>query len=189
MTNEDLLQREDIKSINGYEGIYVISNSGDVWSLSRPYTNNTGKTKKIKPLRKLNTFFDGKNNYKMVGLSKDGKRIKYLLHRLVAKTFLRSEDGKIEVNHKDGNKLNNNIENLEWCTRVENVRHSIENGLTKTTKGKMVLQIDRKGNVVVEHKSIRSAGRSIGKEMGNIANCCRGAVKTAYGYIWKYKEI
>lgn len=187
MTNEDLLQRKDIKSINGYEGIYVISNSGDVWSLSRPYINNKGKTTKIKPIKKINSFLDGKGNYKMVGLSKDGKRIKYLLHRLVAITFIEKKHGKDEVNHIDGNKQNNYIENLEWCSRIENIRHSIDTGLKKITKGKEILQKDRQGRIIAEHKSIRSAGRSIGKEMGNIANCCRGAVKTAYGYIWEYK--
>lgn len=187
MTNKELLQRKDIENIMGYEGIYVISRDGDIWSLSRPYINNKGKTEKIKPLKKLNTFLDGKKNYKMVGLSKDGKSVKYSIHRLVAKTFLKCEDGKVEVNHKDGNKLNNNVKNLEWCTRIENVRHSIENGLTKTTKGKIILQKDINGNIIKEHNSIRSAGRSLGKEMGNIANCCRGAVKTAYGYLWEYK--
>lgn len=187
MKNKELLKRKDVKQIKGYEGLYAISENGDVWSLERPYVNHLGETTKKKTLKKLNDFLDGKGNYKMVGLSKDGKRTKYLLHRLVAQTFLKEQDSKIEVNHKDGNKLNNNVENLEWCTRIENIRHSIDTGLRKISKGRAVLQKDMKGNVLKEHKSIRSAGRSIGKGMGNIANCCRGAIKSAYGYVWEYK--
>lgn len=187
MNNKELLKRKDVKQIKGYEGLYAISKNGDVWSLERPYINNFGETTKKKPLIKLNDFVDGKGNYKMIGLSKNGKRIKYLLHRLVAKTFLKENDKKTEVNHKDGNKKNNNVENLEWCTRIENIRHSINTGLTKTTKGRAILQKDMKGNILKEHNSIRSAARSLGKEMGNIANCCRGFGKSAYGYKWEYK--
>ena len=68
MTNNDLLSREDIKSINGYEGLYVISEDGEVWSLSREYINNKGKTTKIKPIKKINQFIDSRKNYKMIVL-------------------------------------------------------------------------------------------------------------------------
>lgn len=188
MTNEELLSKEDVKSIVGYEGLYAISKSGRVWSLSRPYVNNKGVTTKIKPLKEINAFFDGKKNYKLVGLSKDGKRTKYLLHRLVAETFIKNKNNNLEVNHIDADKTNNNVDNLEWCTRVENLEHARNNGLVKNDRGKKIVQMDKDGNFIAEHKSIRSAGRSLNKGMGNIANCCRGAIKSAYGYKWCYKN-
>ena len=104
---------EEWKDIKGYEGIYQISNKGRVKTLG----NNKTKKEKIR---------DGKidRGYKRISLCKNGKEKKYSIHRLVAEAFLPNPDNLPVVNHKDENKLNNNVENLEWCTQEYNVNYS-----------------------------------------------------------------
>ena len=189
MDNCELLKRKDVVEIKGYEGIYAIQSDGTVWSLSRLHRNKWGDTNSTKKLAKMTGWLDGQGRYLMVTLSKNGKSKKLLIHRLVANSFLENIDNKKEVNHKDGNKKNNNVENLEWCTRTENARHAVEIGLIKSDVGVKILQLTKEGVLVKEHNSIRGAARQMGKGMGNIANCCRGATKSAYGYIWKYSDL
>ena len=189
MNNYELLKRKDVAEIKGYEGHYAIQSDGTVWSLSRPYRNSGGDTNRYKKLAKMTGVADGKGYYLMVNLSKNNKSKKFLIHRLVATSFLENIDNKEQVNHKDGNKKNNNVENLEWCSRTENIRHAVEIGLIKSDIGVKILQLTKEGVLVKEHNSIRGAAREMGKGMGNIANCCRGAIKSAYGYIWKYSDI
>ena len=95
---------------------YKIDEDGNVWSIR----NKRYLEPKI-----------GKNGYKSVTLFLDGKRNYKLIHRLVAETFISNYENKPEVNHIDGDKLNNNVHNLEWCTRSENAQHMYEIGLHK----------------------------------------------------------
>jgi hypothetical protein len=119
------------KDVVGFEGFYQVSNLGRVKSLKRPYhtskfNHDKRMTKEIILKPKINP--DG---YFISTLHKEGKRHEIALHRIVAKTFLIELENKKEVNHKDGNKLNNCVDNLEWCDRGENVRHSFRVGLNK----------------------------------------------------------
>lgn len=189
MENEELLSRDDVVEIKGYEGFYAIQSNGDVWSLKRPYRNNFGETSVYKELQKMIPCLDGAGCYYMINLHKNGKSRKHSIHRLVATHFLENKENKEEVNHIDGIKTNNNVSNLEWCSRVENIRHAIETGLKKPIKGRNILQTTKDGTVVNKHESIRGAARAMNKGMGNIANCCRGKLKSAYGYIWKYDDM
>lgn len=113
------------KDILGYEGLYQISSDGQVKSLvgwnGRKYVHR----EKILKQSKTTT------GYKKVELSKDGKRKSVKVHRIVAYAFIPQVEGKTVVNHKDGNPLNNNYKNLEWCTQRENVLHALESGLKK----------------------------------------------------------
>lgn len=114
--------KEIWKDIKDYEGLYQVSNLGRIKSFPR----NGTQTNNIKILMlKLN------HKYYHVTLSKDNERIDKLVHRLVAEAFIPNPENKPQVNHKDGNKLNNNVNNLEWNTCVENVQHSISTGLRK----------------------------------------------------------
>lgn len=108
------------KDVVGYEGLYQVSNNGRVKSL----TNTC--------IRK--THLDA-NGYELVTLNKNGRKTHKRIHRIVAEAFIECPNTKLDVNHKDGNKLNNSVENLEWCTRSQNVTHAFRNGLNCAARG------------------------------------------------------
>jgi len=95
-----------------YDGRYMITKDGRIKS----------KFKELKQVKR-------KDGYKRISLTKNGKRKNYLVHRVIAMTFIPNSIRKKEVNHKDGNKRNNHVSNLEWCTREENIRHASSKGL------------------------------------------------------------
>lgn len=160
--------KEIWKDIKGYEGLYQISNLGRVKSLCYQH----GKTPKILKQAK---DYDG---YCLVSLSKNGKHITAKVHRLVAEAFIGHSD--LQINHKDENKSNNNLSNLEYCTPKYNSRYS---------KSKVVLQIDKSGNIIKEWNCIRDIEEELGINHSNISSCCKNHLyKTVGGYIWKYKE-
>lgn len=114
---------EEWRSVGGYEGLYEVSSEGNVRSLFGWDGHRKVERKKIlKP--SMST-----TGYWKVKLVKNGIRKDHKIHRLVALAFLKKEEGKDVVNHKDGNKLNNSIKNLEWCTTQENANHALETGL------------------------------------------------------------
>lgn len=114
-----MIEVEIWKNIEDYRGKYKISNLGRVESHSNTIPSIMGG--------RLN-----EDKYLKVSLTFGGKSKKYFVHRLVAKHFIENPLGKLEVNHLDGNKLNNKASNLEWCTRQENIKHSVENNLYST---------------------------------------------------------
>lgn len=119
------------KDIKGYEGIYQVSNFGNVKSLDR--ADCTGRNLK----GKLFSTKAKKNNYITVRLLKNAKITTFSIHRLVALAFLPLVDGKNHVNHKDGNKQNNHVDNLEWCNMSENMKHAYKHGLAHVVNKKL----------------------------------------------------
>jgi len=109
---------KEFRTIQGWQGLYKINEKGEVLSLNY---RRTGKPKLVK----LNYSSSG---YVYVNLNKHNIGHKHSLHRLVAQTFLNNPENKPQVNHKDGNKRNNHLKNLEWATAKENRRHGIDNG-------------------------------------------------------------
>ena len=152
---------EIFKDIKGYEGLYQISNLGRIKSLNY---NRTGKEKLLK--QNINS-----NNYCKITLSKNNVRKNYCTHVLVAKTFIENPNRLPCINHIDGNKQNNHIDNLEWVTYKQNTEHAYKHNLMKHFKVK-VIQYDKNMNVNTSKM--------------NIIKCCKGVNKTAKGYIWKY---
>lgn len=127
------------------------------------------------------------NGYLRVGLNKRLCRV----HRLVAEAFIPNPTGLSQVNHIDGNKLNNHVDNLEWCTPKQNIHHAYEHGLSTVNyqgirEKTPVLQISLDGKVVREFESIISAYRELGYDTSCISKVCKGKQKTAYGYKWQY---
>ena len=90
------------------------------------------------------------------------------------------------MNHKDEDKQNNNVDNLEWCNRTYNINYGTRNERIALTKSKTVLQYDLEGNFIREWKSTAECGRN-GFHQGNVAACCRGELKKYKDFIWKYK--
>ena len=180
------------RDIEGYEGLYQVSNLGRVMSYARK-----GNWKN----RILNGSFD-KNGYILVLLYKNNKTQCKKVHRLVAQAFIPNIENKPQVNHIDGNKENNNVNNLEWVTNKENSIHAWKTGLQHKHKGaflgksgkehnksKKVLQINRNTKEIITiHYGTWEASRRTNVSQKSICNCCNNKQKTAGGYIWKYKE-
>lgn len=170
-------------------GNYRVSNLGKVESLPRHlktnYTSHNYTPRKIKG-RILKPVIRN-NGYCCVTIK--GKQ--YLLHRLVAENFIDNPNNLPQVNHKDGNKLNNRVENLEWCTAKENVQHAYKMGLNHKSSdhynAKRVLQFDLKGNLIKSWACIMDIERNIGINHRHISSVCKNKRKTCGGYIWKYK--
>ena len=178
------------KDIPSFEGVYQISNFGNVRSLNYGRGN---VARVLAPGKSL-------NGYLFVYLWGSNKSKRYSVHRLVAMAFIDNPNCKPEVNHINGNPLDNRSCNLEWVTNSENKVHSyrVLNRVVKPpmlnkygrlhNRSKAVEQIDKTGHVVNNFGSAREAGRMTGIYFTSIIKCCIGKVKSAGGFIWKYKE-
>ena len=187
------------KDIKGYEGYYQISNRGRVKSLARKvkYQNTTRELKE-----KIKSTFISSNGYERVELSKDNSNKKYNIHRLVADAFIPKIENKEFVNHINGIKTDNRVENLEWCSQSENELHAYRTGLAKNSEKqrkavseyakenrvKPIIQLGIDGSFIKEWKSAVKASEIL--KIGNktISNCVTGRSKTAGGYKWVTKE-
>lgn len=167
------------KDIKGYEGLYQVSDDGKVRRIFKD-----GTTKELKNREGL---------YYTVSLSKDGKKKSHSVHRLVAEAFIEVPTNHLEVNHKDGNKLNNNVENLEWVTQEQNRIHAIEK-LGKHPFGKPPRRVRcldiRTGKVIAEYPSVSEAGTAMNSPYARsrITMVCKGTQGSAYGYKWEYAD-
>lgn len=175
---------ETWKDIPGYENLYQISSLGRVKSLNY---GGTSKEKLLKP--GLNS-----RGYYQVSLFKNGEQKNFKVHRLVALAFIPNPDNKECVDHINGIKVDNRVENLRWCTHKENMNYPLarknkSQSLTNLPSlSKPILQIDKiTGEVINEFPSTNEVERQLGIGQGNISNCCNGKAKSAYGYIWRYK--
>ena len=163
------------RPINGYQGLYQVSDQGKVRSLK------FGKERIMKNIR-------NKDGYLRIGLRKNGEHKLYLVHRLVAQTFIQNPQNLPEVNHKDENKDNNSVQNLEWCSSKYNANFGTRNQRQAEKLSKPILQYTKYGAFVREWKSATDVQRNIGFFCQNISSCCNGKCKSAYNFIWKFKD-
>jgi hypothetical protein len=172
---------EEWRDIQGFEN-YQVSNMGNVRSKERVVTQK-GHKNNYKRIMKSCLLKPRKQNsgYLIVWLSVNGKSKPYTIHRLVAKAFLAMSDG--EVNHKDGDKTNNFVGNLEWVSRSEHIIHSYEKLGRKKSMNKRVLCVET-GEVF---DSMADAERVKGIPRRSICHVLHGRNKTAGGYTWKQK--
>ena len=167
------------KGVKDYEWIYQVSDEGQIRRIIG------GKTRPVKSRE------NGK--YCTVSLSKNGVKKTFAVHRLVAEAFLEKPEGKCEVNHKDGDKHNNRVDNLEWVSQTENRLHAM-NELKHFPFGKPARKIrciDPQTNEEIRtFHSVSDAAKSLGKmsARSSITLVCQGYQNTAYGYKWQYVE-
>lgn len=160
------------KDIDGYEGLYKISNLGRIKSLKK------GKEIILKPRK-------DKDGYLQVGLWKNGNKKQKTVHRLVALHFIPNNDlFKTEINHKDENKENNNLNNLEWTDHITNINYGNRN----KKLSKEVKQFSLDGAFIQSFQSTQEIQRQLGYYCSAISECCNGKRKTAYGFRWEYSE-
>ena len=183
---------EEWRPICGYEGLYEVSNLGRVKSLGND------KTRKEKILSQVKM----KKGYLMVNLYKNGKMKTCKVHRLVAKAFLENPNGYTCVNHIDENKVNNYVDNLEWCSYKYNSNHgtcqqrrvsntdykAIAEKLTNGVSSKQVYQYTKDYELVKIWESTQECGRNEFNQ-GEVAKCCRNEAKSHRGYIWSYHPL
>lgn len=179
------------KNINGYEGLYQVSNTGLIRSFPRRRTRGG--------IRKLNY----NKGYAVITLHKNGKMRTFQVHRLVAAAFIDNPENKPEINHLDEDKLNNRVENLQWATSKENANWGTRNnriseyvkknpipmpyGQKRGRRKKEVIQLDPiTKEIVSRHESTIAASNSVGCSNANISECCNGKRKTAKGYLWRF---
>lgn len=165
------------KTIEGYPD-YMVSNMGRVKSLNY---NRRGKEKILKGCK-------DKDGYLIVNLSKEGKQKNYKIHRLVTSAFLYNPNNLSEVNHKDENKQNNCVDNLEWCNRKYNCNYGTHNEKMSKTKSMPVLQFSKTGDFIKKWDSATQVERELGIKQTNITKCLKGKLKTSGGYKWGYAD-
>lgn len=178
------ITKEKWKDIVGYEGLYRVSNCGRIKSLPKQVGFYMRSEKILK--NNIDTY-----GYEYVILSKAGKTKPFLVHRIVAIHFIENCMNKKEVNHIDGNKLNNRVKNLEWCTDTENKKHAIINNLFKPCFSicpKKIDQYDKNGQFIKTWEKASVIQKELHFLVGRIHGCCKGKHHTAYGFIWRYHE-
>lgn len=166
--------KEVWKDVVGYEGLYKVSNLGNVYS---NYTHRNlccGKTQ------------DG---YVYASLTKNKHRNNKFVHRLVAEAFIDNPDNLPVVNHKDENPQNNNVCNLEWCSYKYNATYNNAHIKRGDNMSKPVYAYDKNGTLIKKYKSAREAHRETGFSHGDISQCCNGYRYALNDTVWSYVEL
>ena len=159
-----------MRDVKNYEGLYAVTSCGRVWSYKykkflTPWVNNKG--------------------YLFVDLYKNKKAKHYTLHRLVAEAYIPNPENLPEINHKDENKANNCLQNLEWCNHKYNHNYGTINERISNSKKIPILQYTLDGEFIREWSSATDVGKDVNT---NILHCLKGRTNSAYGYKWIYKE-
>ena len=164
--------KEEWKMIPGYEGLYMVSNWGRVFS--------------IRANRVLKNRFTGR--YLQVSLCKNGKIKQFFVHRLVAEAFIQNPDNLPCVNHINEDKTDNRVENLEWCTWEYNNNYGTKGQRISKTKSIEVEQWSLGGELIKVWPSQQEIKRVLGFQQSNISKCCNGERHTAHDFVWKWKQ-
>ena len=157
-----------LKDIEGYEGRYMVSDQGQVWSYR--------KKDFLRPIERA--------GYPYVILTKNGKQAGFSIHRLVAQAFIPNPNNLPIVNHKDENKQNNNVDNLEWCDYQHNNTYGNRIDKVKQKISHKTYQYDLDGNLIAVWPSQREASRQLNISSGNINQVIKGKLKSTNGFIF-----
>ena len=168
------MEKEIWRAIKGYEDLYEVSNFGRVKSLFR-------YKKVLKPIKDT-------NGYLKVNLYKNGSHKFVNIHKLVANAFIDNPNNFKYINHKDEDKTNNRVDNLEWCSFYYNLLYGTRLERIAKKNNKPILQFDLNGNFIKEYESITQASKELNIKLDYISSCCLGRRKTSKGYIFKFKN-
>ena len=185
--------KEKWKTIKGYDSLYAVSTLGNIRSMEKTSINgNLLKPKMMKPARQS-------NGYISLVLHNNGFRKTHTVHRLVAVAFLKNPNNLKTVNHKNGKRDDNSVDNLEWMSQSDNCKHGFEkNGHVGSWtdkfgkdhhRSKVVIQMDLDSNEVARFYGTMEVERETGINNRGVADACRGKNKTAGGFKWKYLVI
>lgn len=159
-----------MKDIKGYEGLYAVTSCGKVWGYKR---------------KKFLTPIIEKDGRARVGLTKNGKQKMFLVHRLVADTYIPNPDNLPQVNHKDENPLHNWVDNLEWCDNKYNCNYGTRIDRVANGHKKQIYCVELNKTF----DGVINAAKELEIDASHIVKVCKGKKQTAHGYHFKYKEV
>lgn len=179
------ISSETWKPIVGYEGLYEVSSMGRVKSLKRTVIAKNGTRMEVE--ERILKQFPGVGGYLYLSLSKHGKIKSFTVHRLVATAFIPNPKNLSDVNHKDEDKTNNSVDNLEWMSHKDNLNYGTYKERMALAVSKPVSQIDKKTGVIIAiYPGQKFAEEATGINYSCISACCRGVSKSAGGYYWSF---
>ena len=179
------LQTQQTKNIQNQPPINI-NNFVKIKGFDNYYINTDGEIYSIASNKIIKEVISN-SGYSQVCLWKNGKKKNFLVHRLVALTFLPNIQNLPEVNHKDFNKQNNKLINLEWCSRQYNLDYSLNAGRYKFDFSKRKInQYDLKGNLIRQWQSILEASKTLNICSSHITKCCKGKLNKAKDFVWQY---
>lgn len=173
------LPNEEWKDIQDYEGLYQVSNYGRVKSLER-----WADDKHYCPEHIMKGYVNF--GYVIVVLSKFAKTKHYRVHRLVAENFLKNEHNYTIINHINENKIDNRVNNIEWCSIEYNANYGNRNIKIAKRLGKRIVQKTLSGDIIATFPSLSETSRITGYNIAPLSRCCNGIQDLAYGYKWEF---
>lgn len=172
MDNQQLSNKTEWREVKEYNH-YEVNQFGQIrhkkrQQILRPRSNNGG--------------------YQYVNFKINGKNTNFAVHRIVANAFIPNPNGYTEINHKDYDKTNNCVDNLEWVTSSQNKQHAFLKEENKNSRGKSVSQFTKDGTFIKTFPSVSTAAAELGCCVAAISNCCLGRTKTSKGFRWSFVE-
>ena len=162
------------KWIKNFEGTHSVTEDGHIYRYSNGQVIEVAQVKH-------------NQGYLYSTLTRNSVQTNALVHRVLAEAFIPNPENKKYVNHIDGDKTNNALSNLEWCTSKENCLHAYATGLNKHKR--KIAQYTADGTLIATYNSLTEASQQTNTQLSKICNCCKGKRKTSNGYKWQYYDL